>query len=57
MGSGAEIHVTGNPVKLSGTPCDVKLNFPKTGEDTENVLREAGYSDEEIVRFKESGVV
>jgi crotonobetainyl-CoA:carnitine CoA-transferase CaiB-like acyl-CoA transferase len=57
MGSGAEIHVTGNPVKLSGTPCDIGLKFPQTGEDTENVLREAGYTVEEIKRFKESGVV
>ncbi len=57
MGSGADIHVAGNPVKLSGTPCDIELKFPQTGEDTENVLREAGYTVEEIERFKESGVV
>lgn len=57
MGSGADIYVSGNPVKLSGTPCDIELKFPQTGEDTANVLREAGYTVEEIERFKESGVI
>lgn len=57
MGSGTDIHVAGNPVKLSGTPSDVKLNFPKTGGDTERVLRDAGYSEGEIKVFREIGVV
>ena len=57
MGSGADIHVAGNPVKLSETPCEIRLQFPRTGEDTESVLLEAGYSEEEIESFKESGVV
>jgi len=57
MGSGTEIHVAGNPVKLSEAPGDIKLKFPRTGEDTENVLRETGYREEEIRRFKESGIV
>ena len=57
MGSGADISVAGNPVKLSETPCEIRLQFPRTGEDTESVLLEAGYSEEEIESFKESGVV
>lgn len=57
MGSKTDLHVAGNPVKLSGTPCDVKLNFPQTGEHTESVLLLAGYRDEEIKAFRESGII
>jgi crotonobetainyl-CoA:carnitine CoA-transferase CaiB-like acyl-CoA transferase len=57
MGSGADLHVAGNPVKLSENPCDIKLNFPKAGEDTESVLRDAGYSGEEIKSLRDSGAV
>jgi crotonobetainyl-CoA:carnitine CoA-transferase CaiB-like acyl-CoA transferase len=47
----------GTRLKLSGTPCDVKLNFPQTGEHTESVLLLAGYRDEEIKAFRESGII
>lgn len=57
MGSGRDIHVAGNPVKLSGTPCGVELKFPRTGEDTEDVLIGAGYSLEQIFSFRENGVI
>lgn len=57
MGSGADIHVTGNPVKLSETPCCVELKFPRAGEDTESVLRDAGYSSDEIGALRCNGVI
>ena len=45
----------GVPVKLSRTPGDPTRPAPALGEHTEEVLREAGYSDEEIAAMLESG--
>ncbi len=45
----------GAPVKMSRTPADPTRPAPAFGEHTEEVLREAGYSDEEIAAMMESG--
>jgi formyl-CoA transferase len=45
----------GNPLKLSRTPGDPTRPAPAFGEHTDEVLREAGYSEEEIAAMKESG--
>jgi alpha-methylacyl-CoA racemase len=45
----------GVPVKLSRTPGDVHAPAPALGEHTEEVLREAGFSNEEIAGLLESG--
>jgi crotonobetainyl-CoA:carnitine CoA-transferase CaiB-like acyl-CoA transferase len=48
-----EVHVDGTrtlgiPVKMSDTPGAIRRPAPQVGEHTAEVLREAGYSDEEI---------
>jgi crotonobetainyl-CoA:carnitine CoA-transferase CaiB-like acyl-CoA transferase len=45
----------GAPLKLSRTPPREPKAAPALGEHTEEVLREAGYSDEEIAAMLESG--
>jgi crotonobetainyl-CoA:carnitine CoA-transferase CaiB-like acyl-CoA transferase len=45
----------GVPVKMSRTPGDPTRPAPAFGEHTDEVLREAGYSEEEIATMKESG--
>jgi crotonobetainyl-CoA:carnitine CoA-transferase CaiB-like acyl-CoA transferase len=45
----------GVPVKLSRTPGDPGRPAPAFGEHTEEVLREAGYSDEQIAAMVEAG--
>jgi alpha-methylacyl-CoA racemase len=47
----------GVPVKMSRTPGRSDRPAPAFGEHTDEVLREAGYSDEEIAAMKESGAV
>jgi formyl-CoA transferase len=44
----------GNPIKLSASPSDVKRS-PLLGEHTEEVLRELGYSADEVATLKASG--
>ncbi len=45
----------GVPVKMSRTPGDPTRPAPAFGEHTDEVLREAGYSNEEIASMVESG--
>jgi crotonobetainyl-CoA:carnitine CoA-transferase CaiB-like acyl-CoA transferase len=42
------VRMTGFPVKLSGTPCAVRLPAPELGQHTEEVLRGLGWSQERI---------
>jgi crotonobetainyl-CoA:carnitine CoA-transferase CaiB-like acyl-CoA transferase len=57
---GAELPVRqlGVPVKLSRTPGDhAQAPGPMLGEHTEEVLRSAGYSDEQVAELLQSGAV
>jgi alpha-methylacyl-CoA racemase len=45
----------GHPVKLSRTPADPTRPAPAFGEHTEEVLREAGYSAEEVAAMMKAG--
>ena len=46
----------GNPIKLSDSPTEVTRS-PLLGEHTEEVLKELGYSQEEIVAMREEKVI
>jgi alpha-methylacyl-CoA racemase len=50
-----KIRQLGPPVKMSRTPADPTRPAPAFGEHTEEVLREAGYSDLEIEAMEKSG--
>ncbi len=50
-GSGSDLVVTGNPVKLSETPSEIILEFPETGGDAMNILTGAGYTEDEVNEF------
>ena len=52
-----EIELVAQAIKLSRTPSKLEVGPPKRGEHTEEVLKEFGYSDEEITDFKERVVV
>jgi len=51
------IDVTGFPWRLSGTPAEVRLPPPLLGEHTDAVLRELGYTDDEIRALHDDGAV
>jgi len=52
-----EMPLLGVPVKLSGTPGTVRTPPAGFGQHTREVLRELGYSDEEIEQLEADGVV
>ena len=51
------LHNIGIPVKLSATPGSIRRRAPALGEHTSEVLRESGFSQEEVTALLESGVV
>jgi len=49
--------VPNTPVRLSETPGEVRLRAPMLGEHTDEVLRELGFSAEEITEFRAGGLI
>jgi crotonobetainyl-CoA:carnitine CoA-transferase CaiB-like acyl-CoA transferase len=49
--------IAATPVKLHGTPGEVRRRAPTLGEHSDEILRELGYSTEEIGVLRQSGAV
>ncbi|HKV42513.1 MAG TPA: CoA transferase [Blastocatellia bacterium] len=56
-GSKQKIPVASTPVRLSLTPGTIRHPAPRTGEHTDQVLSELGYSQGEIAALRAQGVV
>jgi formyl-CoA transferase len=52
-----KIRYVGAPVKFSDAECSILLRAPRLGEHSEEVLRELGYSAEDIAEMKGKGAV
>ncbi|MBL0727409.1 CaiB/BaiF CoA-transferase family protein [Piscinibacter sp. HJYY11] len=48
---------SGHPIRFSKTPVQPGRGAPSLGEDTEAVLRQAGYGDDDMARLKAAKVV
>ncbi len=55
--SGESYRQVAFPVKLSETPAVIQSPPPELGQHTEEVLLKAGYSREDIERFREEGAI
>jgi alpha-methylacyl-CoA racemase len=56
-GPGAAFHTLASFPRISGVNEDQRYAPPDLGEQTREILREAGYSEEEIKQFKAGGVI
>jgi crotonobetainyl-CoA:carnitine CoA-transferase CaiB-like acyl-CoA transferase len=45
------------PVKLSKTPEVMRIPAPESGQHTDEVLKQYGYSEQDIARFREEGAI
>jgi crotonobetainyl-CoA:carnitine CoA-transferase CaiB-like acyl-CoA transferase len=54
---GDSLRLLGNPVRMHGTPAKWKQFPPNLGEHSETIVRELGYSDDDIQILKNSGVI
>ena len=52
----ADLRVLANPIKLDGQRLPNRAG-PLLGADSDAILTEIGYGDDDIVRLKSSGVV
>ena len=51
------VKTIGQPIELDDTPAQIRTAPPLLGEHTNEVLREAGYADREILALRNRGVV
>ena len=51
------VKTIGQPIELGDTPARIRTAPPLLGEQTDDVLREAGYTADEIRAFRERGAV
>jgi crotonobetainyl-CoA:carnitine CoA-transferase CaiB-like acyl-CoA transferase len=55
--NGSPVRVVGIPMRFSETPGTIRSGPPAVGRDTDAVLSEAGYGDDEIAELRRDGAV
>ena len=51
------LRTLGTPIKMSATPLNPRRRGPMLGEHTDDVLAEAGFSNDEIEQLRYAGAI
>ena len=51
------VRMLGFPIKFAEAPCQLRRPAPEIGSDSDAVLRELGYSADEIAELRSGGIV
>jgi crotonobetainyl-CoA:carnitine CoA-transferase CaiB-like acyl-CoA transferase len=51
------VRLLNNPIKLSKTPAEFRSRAPDFGEHTDQIMRELGYSEEDIASMRKAGTI
>jgi len=51
------LDLVASPMRLSASPVSYRRAPPSLGQDTQDVLRELHYSDDQITSLRDSGVI
>jgi crotonobetainyl-CoA:carnitine CoA-transferase CaiB-like acyl-CoA transferase len=51
------MRVAGQPIKFAATPAAITRRGPELGEDTIDVLRQHGATDDDIARWRSAGAI
>lgn len=57
LGDGETMKQIGFPIKMSDTPASFQFPAPGLGKNTEEILKDLGYSDEEIEDLKQKKII
>ncbi len=52
-----EVQNLASPIKLSRTPTEIRSFAPKSGQNTEEILKTLNYTDEDIQNLRKSEII
>jgi len=52
-----KVKIPGYPIQFSGSSAGTRTSAPSLGEHTDSIMKELGYSDEEIAEVRQTGVI
>ena len=55
--TGEKVNQIGISIKLSDTPGSIRTLAPRTGQHTDEVMKELGYAEAEVARWREEGSI
>lgn len=56
-GAAAPLTIANTPLRMSATPGGVRRRAPLSGEHTDRILAELGYSSEQTVQLRQAGII
>ena len=55
--AGANQRIVGTPIRMSGTPLSPSGNVPELGQHTDEIMKNLGYSESEILALRDQHII